>query len=579
MLRAREMRHLRTLSAAAFALVALAPSAASAHDTSESHAHEDPPAPTVPKDLDRLILDTGRPVVRKAEDDVVRLQAHGEYQLRYQAMRSLLLTPTTSAINAKPGLVADSLGQNQFVTHWLRLTPRLQVKESIEVVGQLDVVTGLAMGDTAHDTGADQTPRDEINGFKNIQPRWLYADFRTPIGLIRVGQQPSHWGLGILANDGDHPTLFGDYRYGAINERILFATKPGGKDSDFTVALAGDLVYRDNTARLTRGDHAFQGVAALLWEHGPASVGAYGVYRNQTHDRESGAAYNPYTDKIEVGVVDLTAKVATPVFDTGIHAFAAAEAAFIFGSTNVIRTADLMNAGEKTKVRSYGGAMQLGAVHTSRASKRLGFSDEGARQRDMITYGDLVVQLEIGYATGDADPYDDTQRRFLFDPNHKVGLVLFDEVMRWQTARASTAATDPLLTNGGRPTPGADLLPTNGGVSGAQYINPTAIVRPRPWLDVKGGLLIAQATADVVDPYLVATSGSYVNSRRGDPKKRDYGVEADLGVEARLPLDYGMVFNVGAQAGVLFPGAALEDQTGEALKTPWLAIGRAGLLF
>ena len=148
-----------------------------------------------------------------------------------------------------------------------------------------------AFGDTAHDTSADYTPRDEVNGFKNIQPRWLYADFRTPIGLFRVGQQPNHWGLGVLANDGDHPTLFGDYRYGSIAERILFATKPGGKDSEVTVALAGDLIYRDNNARLTRGDHAFQGLAAILWEHGPGTLGLWGVYRNQTNDKESGASY------------------------------------------------------------------------------------------------------------------------------------------------------------------------------------------------------------------------------------------------------------------------------------------------
>lgn len=580
MLRAREMRLLRPIAFVAGVTATLLPLRAHAHDTREPHGHDGPArAEGVPKDLDRLVLDTGRPVVRKAEDDVVRFQVHGEYQARYQLMRSFLLVPTTSAVNQKPGLVADSLGQNQFATHWFRLTPRLQIKESIEVVGQLDVVTGLVLGDTAHDTAADYTPRDEVNGFKNIQPRWLYADFRTPIGLFRVGQQPNHWGLGVLANDGDHPTLFGDYRYGSIAERILFATKPGGKDSEVTVALAGDLIYRDNNARLTRGDHAFQGLAAILWEHGPGTVGLWGVYRNQTNDKESGASYNGYTEKLEVGVVDATAKIATPVFDSGAYAFAAVEGAFVFGSTNLLRTADQINEGTNMAVRSYGGAFQVGAVHVSRGSKRLTLSDDGAKQRDLQTYGDLVMQVEVGYASGDADPYDSTQRRFVFDPNHRVGLVLFDEVLRWQTARSATAALDPLLTNGNRPTPGADRLPTNGGIAGAQYVNPTAIVRPRPWLDLKAGALVAQSTADVVDPYLVATSGSYVNSRRGDPKKRDYGLELDLGFEARLPLDYGMLFSVGAQGGVLFPGGALADQSGATLKTPWLAVGRAGLVF
>src|SRR5262249_14974204 len=130
-----------------------------------------------------------------------------------------------------------------------------------------------------------------------------------------------------------------------------------------------------------------------------------------------------------------------------------------------------------------------------------------------VPYGDIVAQLEVGYASGDADPYDGTQRRFTFDPNHRVGLLLFDEVLRFQTARSATAAQDPLLTNASRPTPGVDLLPSNGSVFGAQYVNPTAIYRPRHWLDLKGGMVIAQSTSDVVDPYRTATSGSFVNYR------------------------------------------------------------------
>jgi len=173
--------------------------------------------PTVPKDITRLVLDTGRPPVRPAEEDVVRFQIHGEYQLRGTSMRSFPLDPSTQVINdraAQGRATEDSLGQNRFMNHWLRITPRLQVKQWLEIVGQMDIVTGLMIGDLAHDTFADQTPRDQYNGFNNVQPRWLYAQIDTGIGVLRVGQQPSHWGMGILANDGDHASTFGDYRYG-----------------------------------------------------------------------------------------------------------------------------------------------------------------------------------------------------------------------------------------------------------------------------------------------------------------------------------------------------------------------------
>lgn len=560
----------------------------------EARADDPEPAGDIPNDLPRLILDNGRADMPAAEPDTYRFVLHGEHQIRYQAQRSFPLVPTASDIARRPGLVEDSIGQNQFVSHWLRVTPRLQLRDTLELVGQLDVLTGVLFGERAHGTSADLTPRDEYNGFGNIQARWLYAQYRLPFGLIRVGQQPNHWGMGLLANDGDHPTLFGDYRYGSISERFLFATKPGGQDSDFYVAVAGDLVYRDNFARLTRGQQAYQGVLAAFYEHGYNKLGVFSTLRHQENDKTSGSSLFPYTDTIDALAVDLHGRLAVPVPGQDAFLFAEAEAAYIAGSTNILRTADQALDGSKTSIRSYGGAAVLGVVHRSWATG-VWAEAEAARRNDSarrtsqaylgkasargVPYGDLVGQIEVGYASGDADPYDGTQRRFVFDPNHKVGLLLFDEVMRFQTARSATAAADPLLTNGNRPTPGVDLLPTNGGVAGAQYVNPTFIFRPRHFLDIKGGMVIAQSTADVVDPYRLATQGSYVNYRGGDRRKKDLGVELDAGFEARFPLDYDLKGTVGAQAGLLLPGAALENADGDRLPPQWIAIGRLGLLF
>jgi hypothetical protein len=542
---------------------------------------ESPPAELEersPRTLDTVALDTGRAPVEKAEPDVLRFTLHGEYQLRYNLERSFPMTPTASAIAARPGLVQDSLGQNQWVNHWLRLTPRFSVFDNIELVGQIDLVTGLVLGEKAHDVSADRTPRDDYNGFSNVDPRWLYADIHTKVGLLRVGQQPNHWGLGILANDGDHPSLFGDYRYGQIVERILFATKPGGKDSDVTVAIGGDLVYRDNTARLSDGDHAFQGVLAALYEKKNFDIGIYGVYRNQENDRNSGGSdFLGYTDKLEVGVLDAYGRFTSRVPFTDAYLFGAFEAATIFGSTNYLRTAEQTASGTNVLVRSYGGAAQLGVAHVAKG-KRLLF-EEDSKKKTPFTYGDFVGQIELGYASGDADPLDGTEHRFTFDPNHKVGLILFDEILRFQTARAATAAKDPNLSNGTRPPPGIDLYPSNGGVFGAEYINPTFVYRPKAWLDLKGGAVIAQSTSDVVDPYRLVVDGNYENARGGNPKKKDLGVELDAGTEVRGDLDRGIVGTLGAQGGILFPGGALADATGSTYKNPWMVIGRLGVLF
>ena len=101
----------------------------------------------------------------------------------------------------------------------------------------------------------------------------------------------------------------------------------------------------------------------------------------------------------------------------------------------------------------------------------------------------------------------------------------------------------------------------------------------KPWLDLKAGAVIAGTTADLVDPYRVATQGAYVNYRGGDAKRHDLGVELDGGFEFRIKLDRALRLQLGAQAGVLFPGGAFADATGSIMNAPYIVIGRAGMQF
>lgn len=288
-------------------------------------------------------------------------------------------------------------------------------------------------------------------------------------------------------------------------------------------------------------------------------------------------------------MLDVAGRFAAPILTPGAPAyvFGSFEAATVLGSTNELRTLEQATSGAQTSIQQYGGAAILGFVlggekyapKPAPGGPKLGQTE--APRPDL--YGKLVTQIEVGYASGDANPNDGVEKRFVFDPNHKVGLILFDEVLRFATARSASAAQDPLLANAARPTPGIDLLPSNGGVFGAEYIYPTMLYRPVHWLDLKGGAVIAQTTADFVDPYrLVATPHPKVvapNYFGGDSSHHDLGLELDVGVEARVDLGKGIKMNLGAQGGVLFPGSALEDENGVRIKTPWLGIGRAGLMF
>jgi hypothetical protein len=475
-----------------------------------------PPAPSdaiVGRDFnERFVLDTGRITPGEAPPGEWRIELNGEYQLRATALTDLPLP----AYRNDPG--TTSLGQTLRVEHWLRLTPRFSYGKNLRVVAQMDVPRGFIAGQTTRFVDPALDDYAERSPFR-VAPRWLYAEILTPIGLFRVGQQPSHWGMGILANDGDHPRLFGDYTRGSIAERLLFATRPLGESSGWTVALAGDLVFQDPLARLVDGDRAWQGVFANTYEtRGGDRIGLYGVYRYQTREAAGGTSV-PFDETLKVFGVDSAGRMDAKLPGEAGHAFGEYEVAYLFGSTNFTRTLSQAATGARESVSQLGAAARLGVVFT--------------RGSGAARWGYVVPTLEWGYASGDADPNDGTTRRFRFDASYRVGLLMFSEALAWRTARAAAIARDPELV--ARPAPGSDLLPSNGGIFGATYLNPTLVVRPLPTLDLKVGAVIAQATSDVVDPVRLATTGRFANYDGGDARRRDLGVELDLGVEQRIP--------------------------------------------
>ncbi len=520
-----------------------------------------PPPPPPPSDeaagtgfKPAFVLDTGRTPLSPPDPEKLRFQVHGQYQFRVMGLSDLPLTPF--------GLVPDTdhLGQTTRVLHWLRITPRLTVGRKIAVTGQIDVPYGFFAGQETSHVDAAETPYN-VRQPLHIAPRWLYLDWMNPVGLVRVGQQPSHWGMGIIANDGDHPRTFGDYHGGSIVERVLLGVRPAGNDSPFNVAVAGDLVFKDPNADLVDGDHAFQGVLAAFYQNrNDNMLGFYGVYRHQTRDA---AGLTDFTEKLDVWALDSAGHFNAKIPGSQGHVFGEYEVAYLFGRTNFVRTVQQTTNNEDESLRQLGAATRLGAVLTA------GKGDE--------RWGSFVGSLEWGWASGDADPNDGTTKRFTFDPNHTVGLILFNEVMAWKTARAASIAQDPALV--ARPNPGTDLVPSNGGVFGATYLYPTVIVRPVRQLDLKAGAVIAQSTADFVDPVQVGTTGRFRNYNGGSATSHDLGLELDTGVEYRLALDNDMTLQLGAQGGMFFPGGAFTDAAGNKMANQYIGVGRLGLQY
>lgn len=526
--------------------------------------------------LDRFILESGRVTPLPLDPDFLVFSIHGDYELRFRAMTDLPLEPPArGAVEPTDGSEPRDpalLGQNKYLYHWLRLFGRVVFRDDVALVGEIDLPRGLVAGDTTHFVSQSRDPLDDYNWY-DVHPRQLYLEYRSPIGMFRLGQQTSHWGLGILANDGDHKQMFGDTIRGALVERLLYATTPMGEGTPLLIALAGDLVFEDNTADLLgnspeqpEGDIAAQGVLAVAYRTDFADIGFYGVFRHQ--QRELTSVLQPYEESLDVGVFDIAGKLRGEVPGTNGYAYIQAEAAAVVGRTSYVRSAYVTRTDpaapiEDESVLSFGTAAVLGFVHTR--------TDEKER------WGDFVHELEFGYATGDADPFDGETHRFTMDTNHNVGLVLFDQVLGWKTARSATIAQDPRIVN--RPNPGLQFLPSNGGVFGATYLNPRFLFRPIRQIDAKLGFVFAQATADVVDPYQAGALGTYANYDGGNPRSRDLGVEIDLGIDARVPLERMVTLELGAEGGVLFPGRAFDDEAGNALPEQLLANTKVGLQF
>ena len=485
------------------------------------------------------------------------VRVDGSYRLR-------LATDTNLALD-ESGFAS---GQQTWAEHRLRLTPKIVELGQIEIQGSFDVLSGIVAGDTAADfRGYGFTDRSEKNGFKStgFDFRHLFVKINTGVGIFEVGQMPSHWGMGMVANsgNGEEETDFGDVRFGDIVDRLLFATRPfqallGPKSElgkHLALALGADLVYRDRYASLVVrnggglqwGDTAFQGLGALVYDPTENTrVGFYATRRVQSFAANGG--------DLHIWVFDGHVRHSMP-FDAlgGLVLSVEGEAAQIYGGTS---HAPNLSALGSTRVNQQGGALRV-----------------------MAARGEVEAELEGGYASGDANPFDDQASSFSMNRDFKVGLVLFDEVMLFQTQNAARRLSDPKLL--GAPPPGLDLLPTEGAVTNAMYLKPTLRFKPSflgGKIRLVGSALFARAPQPVVDAYQALVYSGPRNAF-GAVAGKNYGVELDGAVSYRTRIRDPLGFEAGVQFGYLMPGDAFTRVDGSRMPGAYAMKVRATFVF
>jgi hypothetical protein len=412
-----------------------------------------------------------------------------------------------------------------------------------QVFVEADVLTGQLWGDEAAAQPARSNtgtlPRNEVGEVGDllglVDPRAAYVGYTTPVGLVRLGMQRNAWGLGLLANGGvsDPSQLFNQPYGGDRVLRALYATTPLAAVEGFEagdklfLALGADVVWRDENASLLGGDWAYQGILSGFYKDDATQVGFFGVLRDQTD--EGGAT------------LDVVALDAAFEHNFGGDVWVGSisgEVAWIGGRTT--RALPQTEGAQETKLSGIGAAGELMLLHRT--------SGVGGR-------------LLAGFASGDANPDDDTQYRFRFDPNYRVGLILFDTYLPSITRANYRGVTN--LDRQGQAPRGVEALISEGGVENAYYVQPQLTFGSPDGLLTGIALLYAVADQPVVDLYKTFASGGLGVGPFGRAEAAsELGAEVDVAVQYQMELGQELALQIKAEYGIFFPGEAFEDAAG-----------------
>ncbi len=456
------------------------------------------------------------------------------FELAPQCMR--LEIPVTAALRSElsSGFMVDRYGNE--------LTSRPSISPQIRLGARFDSGLRLApiviVAEYEHDvlTGSEAaSPELEGDGYagtEGLGHELRKAYVRGSYGRVAhlsLGFQTSYWGLGLIANDGDHGwqpgnARFSDPRGGDRVLRVQLATGPH-TDAGLMLAAGADLLsggYLGDDDSLLDDDEAMQVHGAVLLGMGqPHGGGAYVVRRHQ--ETLDGSA-------TDVWVVDLTGRtmIDLSVARLGLEA----EGAIIVGDTELAPSTD------------YPEHDVLQTALAFRAS---------------LDAGKFGSVLDFLFASGDQNIDDDKQHAFKADPNYELGMLLFRHVISGQTARGSFTAGDPTLV--GVPANDLNRIPTRGSATNTVAVFPRVRYRPIAGLETYAGPLFAFAVMPMVDPFNTRIAGGVIRSGLNGPAGVYLGTELDLGVRYRMNIEGGEI-TIGGEVGTLRPGSALSKPDG-----------------
>jgi hypothetical protein len=461
--------------------------------------------------------------------------------------------------HAFPGFFEDSEGWPSYIQHRLRLSPIVSYKEDTRLQLEIDAIDDVIWGDNASLAStslfAGSPSNTDLEGGEvtSLKLNRVWMEFPIPVGIMRVGRQPSQWGLGLLANAGDgFDDNFGENHYGATYDRILFATRPlavaqgimGREDSGLPLFLVVgmDRLVEDPLQQYY-GFSCEPGVAEGDEDYSAACDSDGDGVTDLEHgisDDERGAE-DRQEDWWAEQVDDVYEMVYALIYKGDELEIAGAPGKLITGAyvvhrkqretdSNVVILDYYLNAKVRGVLAQFEGLTIQGttsAITLPGAYDPYGDLDNPLyKEADIWGYVGrlgwennlLTALVETGYASGDDYVADEAFTGRPLHADFNAGLLIYEEIL----ARVSAATW----------TEGAEGLWSKGGVYNSRYIFPQVTVRPMDNTEVIAGWLMAWPDKPDGSRILCA-KGDEVDCAEYKATAANLGWEADLAIKHR----------------------------------------------
>ena len=312
----------------------------------------------------------------------------------------------------------------------LRVVPHLRLSSNVHVFVDLDILDALrfgagpevlpAVGSTQEGGAAFDEPVPLSGSVlpgsdyrESLFVRRAWAELYTPYVDFKIGRMGSHWGMGLLANDGNCADRCD---YGDTVDRIMISTS---RLDPVRISIAADMraegfVNRDDDT------HSFLVTGGYMGE--VHQVGAYLRWTRQPMNKFN-LVHGDLYGRTKLGPLSMEL-----------------EALILWG-----QAVDTDIGVEDLRVLSGGGAFKAG-----------------------LAISPWEAGLELGLATGDKDPTDSQWHTFRFDRDHDVGLLMFEQPMPvFAVGEGASDLNDNI---------DASAVVTGEGVSNAFYLRPSFYV-------------------------------------------------------------------------------------------------------